>query len=260
MEPERGRRGPGRRRPLQHRTGGQRPPCERAPGWAGDVQPGLGGRGRRAAGGMGRPDRGAAGRAGRGLRAGRRLPSRGCGRAVSGGARSGRPDPCGAPGTAAAAEGHGEEGASHGGAPRPPPAERDEEGGAAAARGRCGGGSGSRAPSVQNPAPGPTQGDPGFERFEPARASSLPAAPNPRYCAPIRAPRCGPGGLPPFRRAPHPVSPGYFVSASWTDPHATLVGKVLPRPGERRAWGWGRRPLTLPLRPGTRGKGFPGAG
>lgn len=44
------------------------------------------------------------------------------GRAVSGRVRSGRPGPCGAPGTAATAEGHGEEGASHGGAPRPPPA------------------------------------------------------------------------------------------------------------------------------------------
>lgn len=57
-------------------------------------------------------------------RGGGRLPSWAAAgaRAVSGRVRSGRPGPCGAPGTAATAEGHGEEGASHGGAPRPPPA------------------------------------------------------------------------------------------------------------------------------------------
>ena len=80
----------------------------------------------------------------------------GRGRAVSGRARSGRPGPCGAPGTAAAAEGHREEGASHVGAPRPPPAsERDEVGGAAAA-GRAPAGGGDRRGGAAPPLPSET--------------------------------------------------------------------------------------------------------
>lgn len=71
------------------------------------------------------------------------------------------------PGTAAAAEGHGEEGASHGSAPRLPPASgRDEEGGAEAARrapaGGGGGSAGAAPPSpLLNPAPGRIPGSRG---------------------------------------------------------------------------------------------------
>lgn len=164
-----GGRGPGPRGPLQHRAGGQRPPRPSArPAGAGKGQAGQGA-------------------AWSGVRAGAwvTFPGPGCGRAgawaVSGGARSGWPGPCGAPGTAAAAEGHGEEGASHGGAPRPPPAsERDDEGGAAAARRAPGGGAGAGAGATeprpplhsQTLPPRPIRWDPGAGACDLARPAA----------------------------------------------------------------------------------------
>lgn len=101
---------------------------------------------------------------GSGVCAGLRLPSRSRDEGErTGGQRRSVLGPAGSmwrPGTAAAAEGHGEEGASHGSAPRLPPASRrDEEGGAEAARrapaGGGGGSAGAAPPSpLLNPAPG----------------------------------------------------------------------------------------------------------
>ncbi|XP_036708168.1 collagen alpha-1(I) chain-like [Balaenoptera musculus] len=167
----------------------------------------------------------------------------GRGRAVSGRARSGRPGPCGAPGTAAAAEGHREEGASHVGAPRPPPAsERDEVGGAAAA-GRAPAGGGDRRGGAAPPLPSETL-PPGRIRGGSRGASSRASAHDP-------GPPLSPEAqiLPPATATPSRAD-GYVRSASERSPF----------PSSRCRGELGVAALVaIPLSADARGKGFPGA-
>ncbi|KAK2115153.1 hypothetical protein P7K49_005779 [Saguinus oedipus] len=185
-------------------------------------------------------------------------------RAVSGGARSGRLSPCGARRAAAAAEGHREEGASLGGAPRPPPAsERDEQ-----AEGARGAGKGvdpsdappgslppaQRLPSLSpRPPPAPPWAPPA--RLPPATPQQR-GGPTPytvRACQPLRRRRpdsraegsgvggTGEGSLPPFcgdlapERRPPPRSPPHLRAGEGSpqtpeNPFALLAARD-PRAG-----------------------------
>lgn len=129
----------------------------------GGAREGASGAGHWASGARARPARAGKGASGAGEGAGY-LPgaatgAREGGRAVSSRARSGQPGPCGAPGTAATAEGHGEEGASQGGAPRPPPASSvTRRAGPRRPGGRPGWGWKERSRAPPNPAAGPDRG------------------------------------------------------------------------------------------------------